>query len=353
MAVVKIKRDGFSKALLNWYHKHGRHDLPWKKPLSVYRVWVSEIMLQQTQVATVIPYFARFMASFPNVKSLANAPLDKVLHHWAGLGYYARARNLHKAANMIVTDFSGKFPKDVETIATLPGIGLSTAGAILSQAYDMRAPILDGNVKRVLCRVHGIQDWPGQKQVHEKLWEIADYYTPKTNSADYTQAIMDLGATCCTRSKPDCASCPLQAQCVAFKEQIQTRCPGKKPRKKLPHKQLYMLCAQNHRGEFLLQQRPLKGIWAGLWSLPEFQEESAIANWVLQHLGKSTNEFTVLSPILHTFTHYHLTIQPRVLKLKSPHRLKGLDESIEWLSKTALNERGLPAPIQKILESMR
>lgn len=349
-----MKRDGFSKALLTWYGKHGRHDLPWKKPLSVYRVWVSEIMLQQTQVATVIPYFARFMKSFPNVQALANAPLDQVLHHWAGLGYYARARNLHKAAKMIVTDFAGKFPKDVATIATLPGIGLSTAGAILSQAYNMRAAILDGNVKRVLCRVHGITDWPGEKRVHDKLWEIAEAYTPQDHSADYTQAIMDLGATCCTRSKPDCTRCPLQKQCVAFKQQQQALCPGKKPRKKLPHKQLFMLCAQNHKGEFLLEQRPLKGIWAGLWSLPEFQEEDAIKDWLTTHLGKSA-DLIALSPILHTFTHYHLTIQPRVLKLgqKQVHRLKGLDESIEWLSKKALNQRGLPAPIQKLLESMR
>lgn len=310
-------------------------------------------MLQQTQVATVIPYFARFMQSFPNLTALASAPLDKVLHHWAGLGYYARARNLHKAAIMLKEDFGGTFPIDVATVATLPGIGLSTAGAILAQAYNIRAPILDGNVKRVLCRFHGIKAWPGEKAVHDELWKLAEYYTPKDHAADYTQATMDLGATCCTRSKPNCKECPLQKHCVAFANNEQALCPAKKPRKKLPNKQLYMLCAQNKKGDFLLQQRPLKGIWAGLWSLPEFKQESEIQSFLNKHLGLQSSDLVTLPSISHTFTHYHLSIEPRCLKLSKSPRLKGLDENMGWISPQALTERGLPAPIQKLLALIR
>ncbi|MCS5712621.1 A/G-specific adenine glycosylase [Candidatus Berkiella aquae] len=346
-----MRRDWFSKALLKWYAQHGRHDLPWKKPLSVYRVWVSEIMLQQTQVSTVIPYFARFMASFPSLESLANAPLDSVLQHWAGLGYYARARNLHKAAKCLVNDFAGIFPKDVTTLSSLPGIGLSTAGAIIAQAYNLRAPILDGNVKRVLCRFHGIKSWPGEKKVHDKLWELAEYHTPKQQAADYTQATMDLGATCCTRTKPSCELCPLQKHCAAFSQQSQAQCPGKKPRKKLPTKQLYMLCAQNQHGELLLQQRPLKGIWAGLWSLPEFTDESAIVPWLNEFLGTSGAKLTALSPILHTFTHYHLTILPRLITIRKK-AIKS-QSNLSWLNNDALAQRGLPAPIQKLIATIR
>jgi len=353
MMALKIKRDWFAKALLKWHAQHGRHDLPWKKPLEVYRVWVSEIMLQQTQVATVIPYFARFMTSFPDLASLARAPLDKVFNHWAGLGYYARARNLHKAAIMVMQEFNGQFPKDVQALATLPGIGLSTAGAILSQAYNIRAPILDGNVKRVLCRFHGIKAWPGEKAVHDELWNLAEYYTPKANAADYTQATMDLGATCCTRSKPNCEQCPLKTHCVAFKNDEQNLCPGKKPRKKLPTKQRYMLCAQNQKGEILLEQRPLKGIWAGLWSLPEFNDESDMQQWIKTHLGEHGSDLVTLSSISHTFTHYHLTIEPRGLKLKKNPRLKALSQGYGWLNEKALAERGLPAPIQKLLQTIR
>ncbi len=348
-----IKRAWFAKALLAWYAKHGRHDLPWKKPLSVYRVWISEIMLQQTQVATVIPYFARFMKSFPDLASLANAPLDRVLQHWAGLGYYARARNLHKAANILMTDFAGKFPKDVSTLATLPGIGQSTAGAILAQAYNIRAPILDGNVKRVLCRFHGTTSWPGEKAIHENLWELAEYYTPKEHAADYTQATMDLGATCCTRSKPACERCPLQKHCVAFAQQTQALCPGKKPRRKLPTRERYMLCVQNAEGAFLLEQRPHKGIWAGLWSLPEFTDEQLIADWIATHTGVKKVSITVLPPILHTFTHYHLTILPRLVQLKKTARLPHIKTAMRWLNQATLAEYGMPAPIQKLLENIR
>jgi len=347
-----MKRDFVAKSLLAWHTQHGRHDLPWQTPRTPYRVWVSEIMLQQTQVATVIPYFMRFMARFPDVATLAKAPLDSILHHWAGLGYYARARNLHKAASIIVKDFKGVFPKEVQTLATLPGIGLSTAGAIVAQAFNLRAPILDGNVKRVLCRFHGIQDYPGEKKVHDKLWELADCYTPVENAANYTQAIMDLGATCCTRSKPTCEQCPLQKNCVAFHEHTQSLCPGKKPRKRLPVKQLFMLCAQNKRGEFLLQQRPAKGIWAGLWSLPEFTEEHAIKPWLRKHVGTHST-LECLPTVLHTFTHYHLNIEPRLLTLSHNPRLKEIDVSMGWLNQKAISERGLPAPIQKLLETIR
>ncbi|MGE3318409.1 MAG: A/G-specific adenine glycosylase [Candidatus Berkiella sp.] len=347
-----MKRDFVAKALLKWHAKHGRHDLPWQRPRTPYRVWVSEIMLQQTQVATVIPYFARFMDSFPDVVTLAKAPLDKVLHHWAGLGYYARARNLHKAAQILVKDFKSMFPQEVQMLATLPGIGLSTAGAIVSQAFNSRAPILDGNVKRVLSRFHGIQDFPGEKKIHDKLWKLADFYTPIENAANYTQAIMDLGATCCTRSKPTCEQCPLTKHCVAFQENTQSLCPGKKPRKRLPLKQLFMLCAKNKRGEFLLEQRPSKGIWAGLWSLPEFSDEETLKPWLQKHVGPH-HSLECLPTILHTFTHYHLHIEPRLLALDTSPRLKGTDTKMAWLSKKALSEKALPAPIQKLLETIR
>ena len=224
----------FSKKLLTWWDKSGRKDLPWQKNINPYRVWVSEIMLQQTQVTTVIPYFEKFMTKFPNVQSLAMANVDQVLHLWTGLGYYARARNLHKTAIIICEQYSARFPCDIDTMQSLPGIGRSTAAAILSIANGAHHAILDGNVKRVLTRLHTVDGWPGENKVMQQLWQLAEQYTPKKRVADYTQAIMDLGATLCTRSKPTCEQCPAQNQCLSFLQSRQTEFPNKKPKKQSP-----------------------------------------------------------------------------------------------------------------------
>ena len=242
----------FHRRLLHWFRHHGRHDLPWQSPRDAYRVWVSEIMLQQTQVATVIPYFERFMARFPDLASLASADLDQVLHLWTGLGYYARARNLHRAAGVIVAEHGGRFPTDFEAVLALPGIGRSTAGAILAQACDQRHAILDGNVRRVLARHRAIEGWPGQKAVENTLWALAEELTPAEDVADYTQAIMDLGATVCTRSQPRCAACPLAEDCQARAAGRQADFPGRRPRKALPERHTRMLLLRDAEGQVLL-----------------------------------------------------------------------------------------------------
>lgn len=258
----------FTRSVLRWYKKHGRHDLPWQKDINAYRVWVSEIMLQQTQVNTVIPYYERFMQTFPTVRDLAQADIDEVLHLWTGLGYYARARNLHKSARIIHTDHNNRFPDDLESIVALPGIGRSTAGAILSLALNQVAPILDGNVKRVLARYHRVEGWPGNKKTEQKLWQLAESVTPDKEFAAYTQAIMDLGATVCTRSNPLCDQCPVNNGCEARETGTQEQYPGKKPKKTLPVKQTIFTIIENDKGEVLLEKRLPQGIWGGLWSFP-------------------------------------------------------------------------------------
>ena len=257
----------FSDLVLSWFKSNGRKNLPWQVEATSYKVWVSEIMLQQTQVVTVIPYFERFMKRFPDVHTLADATLDDVLHHWTGLGYYARARNLHKSAKIITSKYQGSLPLSFDEIITLPGIGRSTAGAILSLSHSKRFPILDGNVKRVLTRYHGIKGWPGKKKVENKLWEIAELHTPKKSIKQYTQAIMDLGATVCTRRNPDCDLCPLMLSCFAKEKNKQHNFPEKKPRAAIPERDTIFAILENDCGEILLEQRPLNGIWGGLWSV--------------------------------------------------------------------------------------
>ncbi|MGB1141418.1 MAG: A/G-specific adenine glycosylase, partial [Halioglobus sp.] len=259
----------FADRVLAWFDTHGRHDLPWQYDTTAYRVWVSEIMLQQTQVKTVIPYFERFMAAFPDVDALAGAPEDEVLHLWTGLGYYARARNLHRAAKQVAFELGGTFPDSIEGLQALPGVGRSTAGAIASIALAQRASILDGNVKRVLARLHRVAGWPGQSAVHNQLWDIAEHYTPTARCADYTQAMMDLGATLCTRSKPACALCPMANDCEANAAGDQTDYPGKKPKKALPVRATHFLVLRNRDGDIWLEKRPAEGIWGGLWCFPE------------------------------------------------------------------------------------
>ena len=315
----------FAKRILDWAEQHGRHDLPWQKSPNRYRVWISEIMLQQTQVKTVIPYYERFMRSFPTVQILATSPEDFVLEHWSGLGYYARARNLHKAATIIALEHAGQLPTTLEGLMALPGIGRSTAGAILSLADNQPTPILDGNVKRVLARYAGIDGYPGKSQVLNELWTLTESLTPKKNTGRFNQAMMDMGATLCTRSRPQCGECPLAASCVAHSEGKPEHYPGKKPKKVLPVKTVSMMVLRNSDGQVLLEQRPPSGIWGGLWSLPEFPSvhvdsenapvdenttKEGLTAWLAARGFKARNQAKgeKVAAFRHTFSHYHLEI---------------------------------------------
>lgn len=341
----------FQRTVLAWYDQHGRKDLPWQQDISAYRVWVSEIMLQQTQVSTVIPYFERFMKRFPTVQKLARAPQDEVLHLWTGLGYYARARNLHRAAQIVATEHRGKFPADVDALSALPGIGRSTAGAIASISMEVRAPILDGNVKRVLARFHAIDGWPGEKPVENRLWDIAEKYTPTNRLRDYTQVMMDLGATLCTRSKPRCEECPLARQCAAFQAGEVSRYPGKKPSKATPVRQTVMLLLENEHGQILLEQRPPTGLWGGLWCLPEVSEPSLLKA-ALAERGLSAGRTISLPDFRHTFSHFHLDISPLRIKVKAAGRNVREPARQRWVHHNSPGELGLAAPIKKLLESL-
>jgi len=296
---------------LTWHAKSGRHDLPWQTDRSPYRVWVSEIMLQQTQVATVIGYYERFMQQFPDVRALAAAPVDEVLHLWTGLGYYARARNLHRAAQLIVAEHDGEFPPTIEAAQALPGIGRSTAGAILSLSRSQRHPILDGNVKRVLARYFGVDGFPGEREVEKTLWALADECTPIDRVANYTQAIMDLGATLCVRSRPLCAACPLTEHCVARIEGRQSTLPTARPKKIRPQKSAYVVMMVRDDGAVLLEHRPPAGIWGGLWTLPQFDERDAAQAWIRER--SNVERTNTMPPYAHSFTHFDLTLHPLVV----------------------------------------
>lgn len=347
-----MSKKTFSQRVLQWFDQHGRKHLPWQQGITAYRVWVSEIMLQQTQVATVIPYFERFMERFPSVEELAAADIDEVLHLWTGLGYYARARNLHKCAQTVVSDFDGEFPYSVEALSSLPGIGRSTAGAIASIAYGAEAAILDGNVKRVLARYHAVDGWPGQTQVLNQLWHIAEGYTPASRNAHYTQAMMDLGATLCTRSRPACSECPLRSGCLAYAQGEQTRYPGKKPKKTLPEKTVQLLMLRNPRGELLLQKRPAQGIWGGLWSFPELASDTdAALHCEDQYAPPMATE--AWDSYRHTFSHYHLDITPVLVDLaREPHQLQE-PEGWRWFDLHNPDSVGLAAPVKKLLDKLR
>lgn len=350
----------FSNALLQWFDHCGRHDLPWQKDKTPYRVWVSEIMLQQTQVTTVIPYYERFMASFPTLQSLAIASEDQVLAHWAGLGYYARGRNLHKTAKICVEELDGEIPATLESLQALPGIGRSTAGAILSISQNLRAPILDGNVKRVLCRYLGMQTWPGERNTEKKLWQIADSFTPHERVDDYTQAIMDLGATLCSRSKPACHRCPFSDSCWAYKNEKTATLPVRKPTKSIPTQRVWVLIIRNESGELFLEKRPPSGIWGGLWTLPQLAEADDTAQQIEQRVEDlaKRNDWTVTStqtqPLLkHTFSHFHLHMTPIAIQLagKSMSYNSINEAPQQWATKDQLDTIGLPAPIKKLLNS--
>ena len=339
----------FSEAVLNWFDQHGRTDLPWQQNKTPYRVWVSEIMLQQTQVATVIGYYQRFMERFPDVQSLAAAEQDEVLHLWTGLGYYARARNLHKCAQTVVEKYQGVFPDTVEELESLSGIGRSTAGAIASISMGKHASILDGNVKRVLARFHAVEGWPGNKKVSDQMWGIADRYTPAERTGDYTQAMMDMGATLCTRSKPACELCPLVTQCEAYAQKRVKDFPYSKPKKEKPVRSTRMLMIR-HKGEYLLQQQPSSGIWGGLWIFPQQEVEHA----PLEHkqlLSAVVLEEESLTPFRHTFSHYHLDIHPVVIDVKRKPQQIGESEQI-WYNPQQPASVGLAAPVKKLLDEL-
>ena len=344
------KPPSFSDRVLAWFDKHGRKHLPWQQDVTPYKVWISEIMLQQTQVTTVIPYFERFMQSFPTVFDLANASQDDVLHHWTGLGYYARARNLHKASKMLVDNYDGEFPNNIEDVIALPGIGRSTAGAILSLSRNRCFPILDGNVKRVLARYYAIGGWPGQKAVENALWEVAEQNTPQTRCANYTQVMMDLGAMVCTRSKPKCDECPLQATCLAYAQGTQSEYPGKKPKKTLPVKTTFMLVPQFNQ-QVYLQQRPSSGLWGGLYG---FLETPSVEDGIAQLLKNGiTVESTIkLEPFRHTFSHFHLDITPVVAVVNSAPRKQVAEMPSKWFTLNEPIEVGLAAPTTKIIKQL-
>ena len=344
------RQESIAPRLLAWHAKAGRHDLPWQKRISPYRVWVSEIMLQQTQVSTVIPYFERFMERFPDAKALADAPADEVLHLWTGLGYYARARNLHRAAQIIRDEHGGEFPRDLEAVMALPGIGRSTAGAILSISTNARHPILDGNVKRVLTRYHGIDGPIDDNATTEQLWQLAERNTPDENVAIYTQAIMDLGATLCTRSAPRCTECPINAGCRARIEGRQAELPAAKRRKakrKLRH--AVMLVARRESA-VLLVQRPSTGIWGGLWCLPEFADRDAAAAFAANELSQARLATAALPDIEHSFTHFDLVITPLVAKCRGESRVR--EGGSLWYDLGDPARVGLPAPIKTLLGSL-
>ncbi|MGE3920155.1 MAG: A/G-specific adenine glycosylase [Gammaproteobacteria bacterium] len=345
----------FAKSLLSWYDQNGRSSLPWRQNITPYRVWLSEIMLQQTQVKTVLPYFERFISKYPSIASLSQANLDEILHLWAGLGYYTRARNLYKTAQIIQKDHKGQFPSTVHELMTLPGIGRSTAGAIAAIAFGKHASILDGNVKRILCRLHEIPSWPGELSTTKKLWELAENYTPKERTNDYTQAIMDLGATLCTQTKPKCVVCPIRKHCMAFTNDTTSEYPVKKAKKSLPIKQTQMLLIMNDRKQILLLKRPTSGIWGGLWSLPECEIDLKATTWCDEKLGLKVKEHSKLSVFKHTFTHFQLIIHPVLLNMsKKHHALPKIMEIADftWFDPKTDAKLGLPTPVKKILDNI-
>ena len=339
----------FASVLLDWYQQHGRHDLPWQKDRSLYRVWVSEIMLQQTQVATVIPYFKKFMQRFPDIDSLSRAEQDDVLLLWAGLGYYSRARNLHKTACLIAEQHEGKFPLNYDDVLALPGIGPSTAAAILAQAAEQRHAILDGNVKRVLARHQAIEGWPGNAKVEKKLWQWAEKYTPQQQLADYTQAIMDLGATVCTRSAAKCDVCPLTKSCQAFQTNRVVELPEKKPKKAIPIRKKRLLIIRNEKGDYFMEKRPPTGIWGGLWSLPELDMEQTVVEAVAQDMRLAVSQHNDLPVLRHTFSHFHLDITPCEVQVSAKAQEISESTSYKWCAD--LSKLALAAPVSIILQT--
>ncbi len=341
----------FSGSLIAWHARHGRHDLPWQRGRTAYRVWVSEIMLQQTQVATVIPYYERFMRRFPDVATLAAAPLDDVLHLWSGLGYYARARNLHRAATRIAEEHGGRFPRSFGAVADLPGIGRSTAGAILALSRGERFPLLDGNVRRVLSRHFGVEGSASDRATLDKLWTLSDECTPAQRVDTYTQAIMDLGATVCARRNPSCADCPLADTCIAFRTGRQHELPSPKQARARRLRQVFMLAAVRRDGGVLLERRPESGIWGGLWCLPEFASVADAEAYALRALQGAAEAPVPLAQVEHAFTHFDLVITPLLAHCSGS--ASAPDPALSrWYRAHEPARLGLPAPIRLLLERL-
>ena len=334
----------FTEQLIIWQKQAGRHDLPWQKTRDPYRIWLSEIMLQQTQVLTVIPYYLRFLDHFPNVLALAAAPIEQVIELWAGLGYYARARNLHRCAQQIATVYGGFFPKTEEQLVQLAGIGRSTAAAIAAFAFGQRAAILDGNVKRVLCRQFGIEGFPGSAIVERKLWALAVELLPNQDIEAYTQGLMDLGSTCCTRSKPQCAKCPVSAGCIALRDGRQNELPEAKPRATIPQRSAtFALIFDGQR--LLLERRPPTGIWGGLLVPPEGEIDQTLAR-----LGLLCHSQEALPELKHAFTHYRLTLQPVLCRVAPQAAVS--ENSLIWLDLSAAAKAGVPTPVGKLIRQI-
>ena len=344
----KQQSDKFANQVVQWYHLHGRKTLPWQLGKTPYKVWVSEVMLQQTQVVTVIPYFEKFMASFPDIIALANADEDLVLHHWTGLGYYARARNLHKTAKIVRDKYQGKFPTTLEEVMDLPGIGRSTAGAVLSLSLGQHHPILDGNVKRVLARFFMVEGWYGVKKVENQLWHLSEQLTPKNNVTEFNQAMMDLGASLCSRSRFDCEACPLKTQCGAFNAGKVKEFPHSKPKKAVPKKSCHQLIIK-HNDKVLMEKRPSSGIWGGLFGFFEFNEHSELDTFLVQQGLKS--ELEILAPFSHVFSHFELTINPHVLNVQQIPDVVN-DKQLIWYPLDQSIEVGLAAPTKKLVKQM-
>ncbi len=342
-----LNNANFADRVLTWFEDHGRKHLPWQQNVTPYKVWVSEIMLQQTQVATVIPYFERFMASFPTVESLSEASLDEVLAHWTGLGYYARARNLHKAAQQVCQQYNGVFPTTVEQLEALPGIGRSTAGAIISLSLNQRATILDGNVKRVLARHQALEGWPGVSKVHKALWDIADQFTPTDNCKAYNQAMMDLGATICTRSSPSCLLCPVSTDCIARAANTWQNYPSKKPKTIKPIRTSTFAILRNTQDEVYLIRRPEQGIWGGLWCFPEIDKPEDI-----HFISPPAHKTETLPVFRHTFSHFHLDIEPIVFTM-SRSTAEVREDSGAWVSIEDAMLKGLAAPVVNLLKQLQ
>ncbi len=342
MAVTRLSP--FSERLLQWWDKHGRKDLPWQHPRTPYRVWVSEIMLQQTQVATVIPYFERWMKSFPDLPALAAAPLDEVLSHWSGLGYYARARNLHKAALLCMERHGGQLPQGAQNLAALPGIGQSTANAIVSQSTGQPAPVLDGNVRRVLARHAAVEGWTGKAPVQKRLWQEAETRLPESRGADYTQAIMDLGAMLCTRSAPGCEQCPVNSDCRALALGRVQDFPSRKPATRVSDRTLHMLILRDGQNRVLLEKRAPAGIWGGLWCLPEGESIEAVS----AALGVSCSGMITLTPVEHRLSHIRMRIIPALATALDAGQVK-CERQIGWFDRTQQENLGLPKPVTDLL----
>lgn len=338
--------NSFNQAIITWQQAAGRHHLPWQHPRTPYRVWLSEVMLQQTQVATVIPYFERFLARFPDVASLAAASEDDVFSLWSGLGYYRRARMLHKAAQQIIDKHDGIFPDTFDDLMQLPGIGRSTAGAILAQAYGKQAAILDGNVRRILARLHALSDPSDQT-----LWQLAERYLPETDITAYTQGLMDLGATVCTKHRPRCQDCPVQTHCLAYQQGDPTAYPARRARKSSPTHEVFWVLVSDPSQGLLFHKRPDIGVWAGLWSFPQCDAASDPVLWARDQLGLTLNVKTTLATRPHTFSHFRLLITPIVMEydLQASASCAVKESCYTWLDKTEALTKGLPAPVRALL----